>query len=72
MKEQLEMAKLQYSDEIATARENAQSELSKIREETAATIATARDKAKTERKKPSRSGIDPQISACRFHLQKLK
>ena len=34
IKEKLDLAKLEYADEVSAAKENAQNELSKIREET--------------------------------------
>ena len=43
------MAKLEYADEVSSAKENAQNELLNIREETEQVILAARENAKKEK-----------------------
>ena len=69
VKEKLDLAKLEYADEVATARENSQNELSKIREETATTISEAREKAKTEKAKTAEDVVNSKKTASEQILQ---
>jgi hypothetical protein len=47
----MEMAKLQYADEIASAKETSAAEMQRIREESTKVVETARSQAKVERER---------------------
>ena len=65
----MELAKLEYADEVSAAKENATNELSKIRQETEKIILEAREKAKTEKNKTALDVVESKKTASEQILQ---